>query len=187
MKSIFLASKNETEYVIVVAKKCTMSEMHAAEELSCFLNQITGASFLIVTDDNDIKEKEIILGQNLHFKNLKIELTEEMIGEEGFIIKTVDQKLVIAGSPIHGTLYGVYTFFEDFLGCRWFTDDVSHIPKLQTIELPQADILQKPVLEYREPYFSSYPNADWHLRNKCDGNATLLNKIHGGKISYYPY
>jgi hypothetical protein len=187
MGNTYLVSKHETEYVIVIGKNCSKSEIHAAEELSYFLNKITGASFLIVTDDSDIKDKEIILGQNRHFKALKIELSDEMIGKEGFIIRTVDQKLVIAGSPVRGTLYGVYTFLEDFLGCRWFTDDVSHIPKRETVELPQADVLQKPILEYREPYFSSYRNADWHARNKCNGNATFLNEIHGGKISYYPF
>jgi len=187
MRNVFLANKHETEYVIVVGNDCSKSEMHADDEISYFLKQITGASFLIVTDKSDIRDKEIIVGQNLHFKKLKIDLSEDMIGNEGFIIKTLGQKLVIAGSPVRGTLYGVYTFLEDFLGCRWFTDDVSRIPKREVVELPQIDILKKPVLEYREPFFRSYPDADWHARNKCNGNSTLLNEIHGGKISYYPF
>ena len=51
------------------------------------------------------------------------------LGNEGYVIRTVGDDLVIAGGQLRGNMYGVYGFLEDHLGCRWFAPGVSRIPK----------------------------------------------------------
>ncbi len=83
-------------------------------------------------------------------------------------------------------MYGVYTFLER-LGCRWFTPDVSRIPKLRTIEIPALDERQKPAFEYREVYIREAFDKDWAARNKTNGNFTALDASTGGKVEYFPF
>ena len=58
-------------------------------------------------------------------------------------------------------MYGVYTFLEK-LGCRWFTPDLSRIPKRRTIAIASVDERHTPSFEYREPYFREAFDKDWN-------------------------
>ena len=80
---------------------------------------------------------------NVDFKSL---------GPEGYVIRTVGERLVIAGGQLRGNMYGVYGFLEDHLGCRWFAPGVSRIPKSPRLAVGPIDDRQVPALEYREPY-----------------------------------
>jgi len=117
---------------------------------------------------------------------LKLSVAQGEVGPEGFRLKTAGRNLLIAGGRQRGTLYGVYTFLEK-LGCRWFTREVSRIPKLRTIRVGPLDELQKPAFEYREPFFTEAFDADWAARNKANGNSMQLDARRGGKVSYYPF
>lgn len=55
-------------------------------------------------------------------------------GSEGFIIKSDGKDLVIAGGRPRGTMYGVYTLL-DHLGVRWYTKEVTKVPKLATVKI----------------------------------------------------
>ena len=55
---------------------------------------------------------------------------------------------ILAGGRARSTVYAVYDYFERFAGCAYFWDgDV--IPKRDTIETGDLDIVEKPRFEYR--------------------------------------
>src|SRR5208337_3988992 len=85
-----------------------------------------------------------------------------------------------------GTMYGVYTFLEK-LGCRWFTRDLSVIPKKPDLIVQPLDEMQKPAFEYREPFFREASDKDWAARNKMNGSSMNLDDSTGGKFEYYPF
>lgn len=49
-ENITLAEEGRSDYTIVVSKNASLSEKHAAQELSNFLSQISGAQFPIVKE-----------------------------------------------------------------------------------------------------------------------------------------
>ena len=53
--------------------------------------------------------------------------------------RLIGKKLIIAGGKDKGTLYGVYTFLEDYLGCRKYSSKVSFIPENPVITLNPVD------------------------------------------------
>lgn len=62
-------------------------------------------------------------------EDLKTQVDLTGLGEEGLLIKTLDNgDLLIAGESSRGTLNGVYEFFDRFMGVRWLTPDTIHIP-----------------------------------------------------------
>ena len=82
-------------------------------------------------------------------------------------------------------MYGVYTFLEDYLGCRWFHPEVSRIPKHQRAEIGAINDTQTPIIASRDMHYFVGEDADWAARNKINGHhAHELTEQHGGRIRF---
>ena len=92
-------------------------------------------------------EKQIVLGRTRAQEAIRLLIDWEKLGPEGFVIRTVGQKLVIAGDTGRGTINGVYTFLEDVVGCRWYTPELGVIPSRKTLSIGPLNIHKIPVLE----------------------------------------
>ncbi len=178
----YLVENSNSEYVIVVGAEASPSESHAAMELRQFLFHVTGCKLPIVTDDHPIDTKMIIVGQNKKLSEIGVDLDITEFGEEGFIIKTSGPHLVLAGARQRGTLYAVYTFLEEKLGCRWYTPKVSYIPKKSTVSLEDLDKQYEPSFEWRMHEYPHTWDRDWSARNKLNGEWHALDKATGGNF-----
>ncbi len=181
---LVLADGGQSAYQIVVADGASPSTKHGAEELQMFLEQMTAAKLPIVSDQQSLGPKEIILGDNAHLRNLGVTVDFAALGKEGYVIRTVGDHLVIAGGPVRGAMYGVYGLLEDHLGCRWFAPEVSRVPKCARLTVGPIDDRQVPVLEYREPYVCECLDGDWCARNRMNSSGGRLDEKHGGKVRF---
>lgn len=181
---LVLADRGQTAYRIVVADGASPSTKHGAEELQRFLEQMSGAKLPIVSDREPLVATEIIVGDNAHLKQLNAPLVLASLGGEGYVIRTAGQRLIIAGGAQRGNLYGVYGFLEDHLGCRWFTPDVSRIPKRTRLTIGPINDRQTPVFEYREPYVDDCRDPDWCARNRMNSSNSELDARHGGRVRF---
>lgn len=182
---LILAENGQSAYKIVLADNASPSTKHGAEELQMFLQQITGVTLPIISDTQPQGPKEIILGDNHHLHKLGTAIDFASLGQEGYVIRTVGNSLVIAGGALRGNLYGVYGFLEDHLGCRWFAPGVSRIPKQAKLAIGPIADRQVPVLEYREPYVADCLDGDWCARNRMNSSAGRLETKHGGKVTIW--
>lgn len=181
---LVLADQGQSAYRIVVADDASPSTRHGAEELQAFLQQMTGAKLPIVSDRDPPGEHEIILGDNARLRALGAAIDFKALGHEGYVIRTVGRRLLIAGGALRGTMYGVYGLLEDHLGCRWFAPGVSRIPRHKRLVLQAIDEKKVPVLEYREPFTFDCFDGDWCARNRVNSSSGRLEKKHGGKIQF---
>jgi len=197
---IQLTENGKSEYTIVLSDEASLPEQRAARELQKFLAEISGAELPIIGGDATPErnawilqmygtsgEKMIVLGDGEKLRSLKVPVDFSDLGDEGFVIKTAGPHLVIAGGRVRGTMYGVYTFLEDVLGCRWYTAKVSSIPREPSITLGSLDISQKPDFEYRDPFYQEAFDGNWAARNKSNGTRARLDETRGGRITYYPF
>ena len=86
---------------IVVAKDAPYKNKLAAKELKHFLDRISGANFVIATDDKEVSGAKILVGRSRYTDKLKVEIPSGQSYEEireGFIIKTVGSDLILAGN-----------------------------------------------------------------------------------------
>jgi hypothetical protein len=184
-----LAVNGKTSYSIVIAgaaadpKNADDPERHAAEELAHFLSEISGAKFEVKPMAKATVGQRLLVGREAAGSLINAsELAP--LGNEGFLIRARGSELAIAGAKPRGTLYGVYSFLENELGCRWFTPDVSRIPKNAMPSVPAGDVRCVPPLEYRATDSLTSRDADWAVRNKINGTQTKLDKPRGGKVDY---
>ena len=181
---LVLAENGQSAYQIVLADDASPSTRHGAEELQTFLQQMTGATLPIVSDQQPQGPKEIILGDNAHLQKLGLAIDFNVLGNEGYVIRSVGDSLVIAGGALRGNMYGVYGLLENHLGCRWFAPGVSRIPKSTRLAIGPIDDRQIPVLEYREPFTFECFDGDWCARNRVNSSRGRLDEKHGGKVQF---
>jgi len=177
-----LAKAGRTDYTIVISAGASPSEKHAAQELRAFLKKITGADLPIGTEA--VKGPMILVGDSPALAALGLEIPWRQLGDEGFVIRTIRPNLVLAGGRLRGSMYAVYTFLEGYVGCRWFSSKVSHIPVRRRLVIPDIEEQQVPRLEYREPFYSDGFDADWAARNKMNSTSARLDEARGGKVTY---
>lgn len=72
------------------------------------------------------------------------------IKEDGFSLSTKDGYLHIIGGSGKGSIYGVVTLLEKYLGCNYWGENEYTVPSLSTIELPAIDVIDNPAFRYRQ-------------------------------------
>ena len=100
---------------------------------------------------------------------------------------TKDGQLILTGHAPRGTMYAVYSFLEDVVGCRWWSSKASTIPQKATLKVGPLQTRYVPPLEYREVFWFDAFDGDWSARNKCNGQAHRLDEKRGGHHQYYGF
>ena len=143
--ALTLMDKGASAYRIVVGAEADAGTRYAAGELAKYLGQIGGVQLAVVDDAAVPQEKEIVIGKT----NREGGPCGAGLKNDGYILKTVGERLFILGQNDRGNLYGVYGLLENKLGCRFFTASLERVPAMETVELPCLDETVIPPLEYR--------------------------------------
>ena len=177
--AIEIAKDGVSKVTIVAVKGSSYPDRHAARELKAFLKEVTGAD-LPIDEESKAASPRILVGE----KSAKLadpNFSTEGLGQEGIVIRNAGEDLILAGGEPRGTLYAVYSFLEDHVGCRWWAPGASTIPRKPTLQLDKLEVRYVPALEYREPFWESAFNRDWDVRNKVNGTHMPLTGEVGGK------
>ena len=180
--AVVIAENGVAKAALLLAADATDAEKHAATELAEFLKEVTGGEF-VVSDKANAGQSRLLVGAGAA-KLADPGFTTDSLGEEGLVVRTVGNDLILAGGRPRGTLYAVYTFLEDEVGCRWWTSKVSTIPKKPTLKVGPLNVRFVPRLEYRESFWFDALDGDWAVRNQCNGNSDRLDAQRGGKHTY---
>ncbi|MCM8824784.1 MAG: DUF4838 domain-containing protein, partial [Candidatus Omnitrophica bacterium] len=159
---IFLVKDGAPVSIIVVpggAYEKFPKAIEAATEIQKYIKRISGAELKIITEDQEIPadiSTVLYIGHTQTAKKNRLKIPSgfdasirpDVYEEEGYIIKTIGNKIFIAGNedgPYQGTIYAGYAFLEK-LGCRWFFpgDWGEIIPQSSTLNAPLIDIEAKP-------------------------------------------
>lgn len=127
-KSLELASQGKTDYAIVLAAEPIPAEQFSVEELSRHLEQICGVTFAIRREgESPLAGKAIYVGQTEYARRQGIDFSR--LGVEEWLLRSMGDNLILCGGRPRGTLYAVYEFLEQELGCHWFDAHNQVIPK----------------------------------------------------------
>ena len=161
-----LSEDNKNDFVIVADFQKSVHLKKATEELQVHLQRVLKTAPAIITVNIPDKNKKIILGKEFATQCIKEDFDWNILGTDGFIIKTKDNNLIIAGNTDQGTLNGVYSFLEDVIGIRWLTPEDTYYPDLKTVSLDGLNIIFVPTFKYRQMYNINAKNPVWSLRQR---------------------
>jgi hypothetical protein len=167
-KEYILFSDMKTNYRIALDGKASESEQWAAFELQHWLNEISGIYFPIQYLDQPYVGSQIILGYNDTIKKITKNTAPADL-DESFRYYNSGADIYIYGGKQRGTIYGVMSFLENELGCRWYTPSVSVIPKRKEIKFKSYNHTESPGIRVRNDFYFEAFDPVWATRNKMNG------------------
>ncbi|MCX7597738.1 MAG: DUF4838 domain-containing protein [Armatimonadetes bacterium] len=195
--ALVIAQHGQARATIVLGSDPTPAEETAARELAQHLERITGATFPVVAESEVVRGSRLLVGPSEEARHLLGSDTVDSLGPEEFIVRTIGEDLLLVGGRPRGTLYAVYSFLEDDLGCRWMTwygDE--DIPRRDTLAVEGIDRRDKPAMAVRDIACHTNTTADKGLmqrflvRNRCQGpdlNFTGDLSAFGGTSHVYGF
>ncbi len=183
---LLLAKDGKTDYVISIPASPKAVERTAAAELQKHIAMVTGAELKILPEGEVQPDAaQIVIGPSKRMKELLPKIDVNSLGPDGIVMKTVGKNIVLAGRPPRGTLYAVYTFLEDVVGCRWWTSTESYVPKKPTLKVPVLDLVYAPPLRYRQSHYRDVNSSGvFAARLKCNGTTPGIPPEYGGHYRF---
>lgn len=185
---LILAEGGKANYFIVIPDEPTPVEIASAQELKEYLDQISGADFVILKESESEKASpQIIVGDVGRIRKLLPELTIRSLPYDGIVRETVGKNIILVGHPVRGTFYAVNTFLEEACGVRWWTSRESFIPSRRKLVVPQQHLQYAPALIYRESFYKDGVDNLFCARMKCNGDFSRTTEQYGGHHHYLPF
>ncbi len=168
---LVLAEGGQPRATIVLPDDAAPAERTSATELAAYLTKITGAQFTGTAGPG-----RLLVGPSRAARAVLGDALVDGLGPEEFVIRTVGGDLLLVGGRPRGTLYAVYSFLADDLGCRWLTwyDDEDG-PRRPTLALPATDRRGAPAFAVRDIVTHTNGDSDrqamqrFLVRNRCQG------------------
>lgn len=184
-----LAEDGRSDYTIVVDADAPAPVAFAAEELQKYLLQITGVRLPIATDAAG--EAVVWVGDSgrLPAELAPLRADLESRGEDGYLMQGRGRRIVLAGRSPRATLYAVYHFLEQHLGCGWCVPGDDTVPRRTEVRLPPFDDrVGPPAMAMRQiiifPYGGEWlaknnvPHTDWLAKNRFNWAHPAPNEPH---------
>ncbi|MBO4345073.1 MAG: DUF4838 domain-containing protein [Victivallales bacterium] len=170
---------------IVIAENAAKPYLSAANELQKFVEEMTGVKLPIVSDNEPLPPKAVVIGDTKYATSLILRLYEPgTFSDDNYLLLIRGNHLVIYGKQ-RGAQYGVYDILERFGGCQWYSSWCSKIPKHDKFSVPDdLDVFEEPAFMMREPFWFDMFNTMQAVRNRCNGNRMNLSADNGGKIAF---
>ncbi len=180
-----LARRGEkSEYSIVLPPDPSPSQDYAAKQLRFILEKLTGVYLPIVADGDFKGGKAVYLGRDPG--------GTDDLGTDGNRLVVRGDDLYVVGSPVRGTLYGVYELLETYGDAGWYEWDCVHYPRQNSFAVPaDLDWTDLPTLMMRDPCgWESIHNPDiaayWRFNGAGNGHPHAPKApAHLGGCSYW--
>ena len=179
-----LFAKGSTDYTIVIGAQASESERWAAQELQRWLGEVSGAQFPIRTASEATGKRLIVVGFNqLTSALLGNTVREPAIEDESFVYHNAGPALLIYGGKQRGSMYGVISFLERELGCRWYTPRVSLAPRRERYVFTALHHREAPGVRVRNDFYFEAFDPTWAARNRMNG--TMGHREQPGGVEAY--
>ena len=123
---------------IVLSEKSEINRQ-AADLLQDFVQRISGASLPIV--EGEAKSGDVVIGGK-----------SEEAGEDGFTLCTEQNQLKITSGGDKGSIYGVVTLLEKYMGVSYYAYQAYTLTPSKTITLPKIHLSETPAFRYRQSF-----------------------------------
>ncbi|WP_455593214.1 DUF4838 domain-containing protein [Bacteroides sp.] len=115
------------------------TDQRAATLLQDFVQRITNAQLPIVTGISP-RKGDVLIGQG----------NTEGLTEDGFRLATDNGKLFISSGGGQGSIYGVVTLLEKYMGIAYYAANTYTLEKRSTLAFPELNCSENPAFRYRQ-------------------------------------
>jgi hypothetical protein len=178
-----LARSGVPLFRVEVASGAGAAEEFAAEELRRHLLEMVGVGpHLRNSSASRGSENGVVLHVNDREAAARAGIAPALRPEQ-FHLESREGALYLLGGGPRGVLYGVYELL-DHLGCRWFTPELSRVPRDPNLRLPPLVKTGGPAFEFRDTFNWECRDPLWWVRNRMNGWYTPVPEYMGGHVDY---
>ena len=186
-----LFSNGKSAYRISISPDASQPEQWAAKELQHWLKEISGAEIPISAIDKSCSGPQIVIGYQPDITKIS-GATQPQPLDESFRYFNDGANIYIYGGKQRGTMYGVFSFLENELGCRWYSPTVSVIPKRDELKFTWYNHSEKPGVRVRNDFYFEAFEPIWAARNRVNGSMGFREQPGGiesywGVHTFYPF
>ena len=186
-KKYLLFAEGRSDYCIAMDKDASESEQFAAKELQHWVKECGGVELPIKAIEDKHTGYRIVVGYNSYIKT-KIGTEPPALNDESFTYRSSGGDILIYGGKQRGTMYGVFSFLERELGCRFYTPAVSIAPKRRKYSFSELSHSEKPGITIRNDFYYEAFNPTWAARNKNNGELlshTMKSRDQPGGVEVF--
>ena len=173
----YFIQNGASEYKIVVPEGhrfIKYSEFYAAQEIQYFVNDASGVTLPIVEDTGltlDNSAKYISIGDTNIYKASDMfgTITDHLLANDGFKIKTYGNTVVMNAHGNNGTMYTAYGFLERVMGLRYYAEDCWTINKDKNVKLKEMNVVDVPDFQQRQINTGAGDDQTYVVRLKQHG------------------
>jgi hypothetical protein len=119
---------------------------------------ITQIEFVLSTKDNIKTSNSNIYNEINQLKN------------DAYFIKLENNKIYIIGNNQRSLIYGVYAFLEEYLHCKFLSNNFEIIPSKTTIFTKDIYLKSESRFKYREIFIKELDDKEFALKQALNGN-----------------
>ena len=136
-KPVYIVENGESDYYIVTPDSHGECIDTAAEEFQTYIEKISGEKLPVISESALPEGADAVyLGETA--LSDAVDCDYSSIKEDGFLLYSDGENFIIRGEDDRGTLFGVYTFLEEYLGVRWFTPTLERVPENDDVVIDKA-------------------------------------------------
>ena len=150
----FMVQNGATEYKIIIPRTADDILKIARDEFIYFFAKATGITLAWTYDREDLKheknQKFVSIGETSLFNTSGVEINKLELGNDGIIIKTVDDNIYLIGGSNFGSLYSVYDFMEICFHYEQYSHKIMEIDTdVRTLPLKNFNVKDIPDIPMR--------------------------------------
>lgn len=120
-------------------------------ELKKYLEKMTGAVFEIYPESKAPKDTPAIFAGNTRAaREAGIDISK--LGKREWRIKSDDNRVILAGGSVTGSMYALYVFLEKKFGVLYLSPEAERIPFFRKLSLERTELGGKPAFESNYNY-----------------------------------
>lgn len=179
---IIIENKN-TKYHICYSKDASECVRYSSTELQKYLYKSTKVCIPLFSDKCPKRGSEIWVG---NARGVDYSYLLDDYSDEAFLIKSIDDNLLILGKSDRGTMYGVYYFLNKYINYRCLSNDTEIFSKLDKIEVIDDEIKDF-AFEHRDVYWNFAFDGNYASKNMLNSNLADLSIRKGGRRKWYNF
>ena len=182
-------------YKILVKKDAGECNVYASQNLQKYIEKTTGITLPIVSDDSIFEPPFFSIGQTLPFAAATGNFDRKTLIHDGFrVFKDKNDNVYFDSLTDRGVMYAVFDFIEKYLGVRFLTARVEHIPTVKEIDIDNLDYVSIPSFAYggytAGELFGQNPKRcridyDFYAKMRAREVYTKIPEKIGGPLSIY--
>lgn len=135
-------------YEIRIKQGATCCERYAAEELQRLIFQCLRVR-LEIAEGTETKPKFFSLGKTSAREQVCCSVCTDTLRNDGFVVFVAEENIYLDAATSRGILYAVYEYAERYLGFRFLTAECTHIPRRNTLPIPESERVSVPAFSMR--------------------------------------